>query len=258
MSPRLMKITEQTYLKDYEASVGDKIANYSAILSRTDLITDLGYKNQASAVYSANIEGNSIDLNSFMNHALLKAKGKNNKEIVEIENLVAAYEFAQGNQLNTKNLLNCHAILSETLLIKSKRGHFRNEKIGVFDQYGLVYLAIEPEFVDGKMNEFFADLEKLLNTDLSPTAVFYHAALIHLIFAHIHPFSDGNGRVARLLEKWFIAEKLGEIYWNLQTEKYYKEHRQDYYENIKLGANYYELDYSACLPFLLMSVNSLT
>ncbi|PKL85302.1 MAG: hypothetical protein CVV22_08535 [Ignavibacteriae bacterium HGW-Ignavibacteriae-1] len=32
-----------------------------------------------------------------------------------------------------KNLLHSHAILSETLLIKSKRGHFRNEKIGVFD-----------------------------------------------------------------------------------------------------------------------------
>ncbi|PKL85301.1 MAG: hypothetical protein CVV22_08530 [Ignavibacteriae bacterium HGW-Ignavibacteriae-1] len=66
-------------MKDYELSVGDKIANYSP-----------------------NIEGNSIDLNSFMNHALLKAKGKNNKEIVEIENLVAAYEFAQLNLLNAK------------------------------------------------------------------------------------------------------------------------------------------------------------
>ncbi|MCO5250163.1 MAG: hypothetical protein M9949_01930 [Candidatus Kapabacteria bacterium] len=101
-----MKITEQTYLKDYKLSVGDKIANYSA-----------------------NIEGNSIDLNSFKNHALLKAKGNNNKEIVDIENLVAAYEFAQLNLLNAKNLLHSHAFLSETLLIKSKHGHFRNEKI---------------------------------------------------------------------------------------------------------------------------------
>jgi Fic family protein len=33
--------------------------------------------------------------------------------------------------------------------------------------------------------------------------------LIHLRLAQIHPFRDGNGRAARLIEKWFVAEKLG-------------------------------------------------
>ena len=82
--------------------------------------------------------------------------------------------------------------------------------------------------------------------------VFYYASLIHLVFAHIHPFRDGNGRAARLLEKWFIAEKLGEIYWNLPSEKYYKENQSEYYKNINLGINYYELNYDKCIPFLTM------
>jgi Fic family protein len=69
---------------------------------------------------------------------------------------------------------------------------------------------------------------------------------------HIHPFSDGNGRAARLLEKWFLAEKLGVKFWAISSEKYYKENQKDYYKNINLGVNFYELNYDKCIDFLEM------
>jgi len=43
------------------------------------------------------------------------------KDVEEIENLTKAYNFAQTNDLNEKNLLNIHKISSKTILIKSKR-----------------------------------------------------------------------------------------------------------------------------------------
>jgi len=73
-----------------------------------------------------------------------------------------------------------------------------------------------------------------------------------LVFAHIHPFHDGNGRAARILEKWFLASKLEDKAWLIQSEKYYKENIKEYYKNINLGVNFYELNYDKCLPFLLM------
>ncbi len=127
----------------------------------------LEYKTQASAVYSSNIEGNSIDLNSFMNYKLSEKKFKPEKEIQEIEDLISAYQFAQGNKLNEKNFLESHNIFSKTLVIKSNRGKYRNEKVGVFGQSGLVYLAIGAEFVRDTMKEFFADIDYLLNKTLS-------------------------------------------------------------------------------------------
>jgi Fic family protein len=247
-----MKVNDDKYYKQYQDLIGEKIDNLIESFNFGEAETDMGYKTQASAVFSSNIEGNPIDLNSFMNYKLSQEKFKSHKEIREIEDLISAYEFAQSQQLNEKTFLNCHKIFSKNLVIPSKQGKYRTEKVGVFGQSGLVYLAVEPEFVREEMEVFFKEIAHLLKMDLSNSAVFYFASLIHLKFVHIHPFMDGNGRAARLIEKWFIAEKLGEKFWKLSSEKYYKEHQAEYYNNINLGVNYYELNYDKCLLFLLM------
>ncbi|HOG19957.1 MAG TPA: Fic family protein, partial [Salinivirgaceae bacterium] len=80
----------------------------------------------------------------------------------------------------------------------------------------------------------------MISSTLNKKEVFYFTSLIHLKFAHIHPFQDGNGRAARLIEKWFISEKLGHNYWKTPSEEYYKVNQARYYETINLGVNYYE------------------
>lgn len=247
-----MKVTDKKYFPDYHDLIGHRIDSLINHHDFSEQKIEFGYSTQSSAVYSANIEGNTVNLNSYMNQKLLKQKFRPTKEIEEIDNLVKAYEFAQNNKLTEINFLKCHEMFSETLLIKSKRGKYREEKVGVYDQHGLVYLAIEPEYVENQMKDYFKGIELLLEKKLSSEATFYHASLIHLIFIHIHPFLDGNGRGGRLIEKWFISQVLGKHFWKIPSEKYYKDHRDDYYENINLGVNYYELDYDRCLPFLEM------
>ena len=247
-----MKISDRKYLEIYKQSIGNDILNLIKDFDFSDKRGGFEYLTKSSAVYSSNIEGNSVDLNSFMNYEMNKDQFKAGKEIEEIENLVEAYEFAQVNKLNEKNLLNCHKIFSDTLLIRSKRGKYRVEKVGVFSKSGLAYMAVEPEFVEKEMKVFFQDLEELIATRLSETEVFYFASLLHLRFAHIHPFRDGNGRAARLLEKWFVAEKIGKDFWKMPSEEYYKNNQARYYETINLGVNFYELNYDKCLGFLEM------
>ncbi len=252
-----MKITERKYLDTYLQSIGQKIP---ALIQNYDFSENKGgfdYLTKSSAVYSSNIEGNSIDLNSYMNYELNKDKFKVGKEIEEIEDLIEAYGYAQQNRLNEKNLLNCHKIFSETLLIKSKRGKYRIEQIGVFGKSGLAYMAVEPEFVEKEMKSFFKDIEELISSELSESEVFYFASLIHLRLAHIHPFRDGNGRAARLIEKWFITEKLGHDFWKIPSEEYYKLNQAKYYETINLGVNFYELNYDKCIAFSEMLPNCL-
>lgn len=251
-----MQITDKKYFEQYQSLIGSKIKNLVANFDfkKNDNVL---YQTQASAVYSSNIEGNSIDLNSFMNYKMSLQKATPKKELKEIEDLVDAYKFAQENNLNEKNFLQTHKILTENILIKKLRGKYRNDKVGVFGESGLVYLAVEPEFVEEAMKQFFVGIKSLLLHSVSIEEAFYYASLIHLRFVHIHPFRDGNGRAARLLEKWFLTQKLGSEFWKIPIEKYYKEHLTTYYSNINLGVNYYELNYDKCLPFLTMLPNSL-
>ncbi|HEY3134904.1 MAG TPA: Fic family protein [Blastocatellia bacterium] len=59
------------------------------------------------------------------------------------------------------------------------------------------------------MQEVFEDVRSLKRQSQDFASVFYYASLLHLVFVHTHPFQDGNGRAARLLEKWFLASYLG-------------------------------------------------
>lgn len=252
-----MHVTDKKYLDKYIHTIGQEIPS---LISNHDFLKDevgFEYLTKSSAVFSSNIEGNSIDLNSYMNYEMTKDKFKVGKEIEEIENLIKTYEFAQNNQLTETNLLNCHKILYETLLIKSKRGKYRIEQVGVFGKSGLAYMAVEPDLVEKEMKDFFKDVDELLSSELNEIEVFYFASLIHLKFVHIHPFRDGNGRAARLLEKWFIAQKLGKGYWKIPSEEYYKVNQAKYYETINIGVNFYMLNYDNCLGFLEMLPNCL-
>ncbi len=214
---------------------------------------------EASAVYSSNIEGNTIDLDSFMNSKLGRQKSRFKiKERKEIEKLVEAYRFAQKHALNEKNFLRAHGILSKPILPRSQQGKYRDQAVFVYSQYGIEYAAIEPQFVSEKMNALFDDITAVIKTKTAVSELFYHAALSHLVFVHIHPFQDGNGRAARLLEKWFLATRLGAKAWKIPSEQYYKEKRPEYYENIKAGENYYFLNYDLCVPFLTMLPRALT
>ncbi len=252
-----MRITERKYLDSFTKSIGHEIPT---LIENYDFSENRGgfdYMTKSSAVYSSNIEGNSIDLNSYMNYEMNKDKFKVGKEIEEIEDLIEAYGFAQNNKLNEKNLLNCHKIFSDTLLIRSKRGKYRIEKVGVFGKSGLAYMAVEPEFVEQEMKVFFQDINELISSELNEIEVFYYASMIHLRLAHIHPFRDENGRAARLIEKWFVAEKLGRDFWKMPSEEYYKKNQAKYYETINLGVNFYELNYDKCIGFLEMLPNCL-
>ena len=247
-----MVITDRKYLQQYSERIGNEISTLIRGFDFSESKGDFDYLTKASAVYSSNIEGNSIDLNSFMNYELSKEKFTVGKEIEEIENLISAYKFAQQNELTESNLLNCHKTLSETFLIKSKRGDYRVELVGVFGKSGMAYLAIEPKFVQNEVKLLFEQIEELLENGLTEEEVFYFASMVHLRAAHIHPFQDGNGRVSRLLEKWFIAQALGREFWKIPSEEYYKVNQQEYYKAIHLGENYYELKYDNCLDSLEM------
>ncbi len=69
-----MRITERKYLDTYIQAIGHQIPE---LIQNYDFSEDnekFDYLTKSSAVFSSNIEGNSIDLNSYMNYELNKDK----------------------------------------------------------------------------------------------------------------------------------------------------------------------------------------
>lgn len=254
-----MNVTDPRYFKPWLKQLGalkpEKI--WREFISSNQLPA-IDFANAVSAVYSSNIEGNPIDVNSYL---ASKFRGRNikfkAKDRREIEDLESAYRFAQSHVLNEKNLLAAHGMLAANLLTRSTLGKYRDQMVYVYSRAGMEYAALEPDYLPRAMRQLFSGVRELRHAKLSLAQLLYHASLIHLVFVHLHPFMDGNGRAARLLEKWFLASALGRPAWHIPSEMYYKEHVAEYYENIKLGLNYYTLDYDRCISFLTMIGKSL-
>jgi Fic family protein len=252
-----LKILRQDLIDEYKRQQKIDVESlFASIKLKPQTVEDFKFYLANSAVHSSNIEGNTISFDTYLKVSEFNMHLKT-KEIKEIEDLIAAYNYARENELTLDNILKAHEILTTSILLKKERGKIRRVKVGVRSEGRLIYLAIEPEFVKQELVKLFADISILLRTKLTTTEVFYYAALIHLVFVNIHPFIDGNGRATRLIEKWFLAKKLGDNSWFITSEKNYWDNRPTYYKNLQLGVNYYEIKFEMSIPFLLMLPNSI-
>ncbi|MFP5039718.1 Fic family protein [Parasediminibacterium sp. JCM 36343] len=253
------EIVTDVLLQAYSEAVGAELLNRYKQLEDSELSIDtFSFYTSVSAVFSSKIEGEPIELDSYVKHKRFGIEFLPDYTR-KIDDLYDAYQFAKANPCNKKNIEKVHKILTLHILPKTKQGKVRTSNMYVTTSDGRIeYVAAPPVIVVKEMDKFYTDLAYLLSAKLSVAAVFYYAALLHLVFVKIHPFDDGNGRASRLIEKWFLAEKLGEKAWLIQSEKNYYANHQTYYRNIRLlGLEYENLDYEKAIPFLLMLPQSL-
>src|SRR5690606_5019501 len=143
--------------------------------------------------------------------------------------------FAKSNTCKHENIEEAHRIITKNILPEHRRGKLRTGKMYVTTEDGKIeYVAASPFALLTELEKFYADLALLSKATLAVEEAFFYAALLHLVFVKIHPFDEGNGRTVRLIEKWFLAEKLGAKAWLIQSEKNYYRHHQIYYQNIRL------------------------
>jgi Fic family protein len=254
-----LEILPTNLLSTYSKQVPQKLQVSFNALQDAEISTDtFSFYTSVASVFSSKIEGEDIELDSYIKH---KAMGMEFKPdyTKKTDDLYNAYTFAKQNSLTPPNISKAHALLAQNFVKKHKLGKFRTHNIYIVTDKGSIeYVAASPYEVEKEMQKLYGDIADLLKAELSIQEVFYYAAFIHLVFVKIHPWNDGNGRTARLLEKWFLSQKLGEKAWFLQSEKMYYQQQQAYFQNIRLvGLEYPELDYDQALSFLLMLPKSI-
>lgn len=259
MTEKNFKILSNSLLHDFLKSIDFDLEETLASIEGDSVPVDyFKFYNSVSSVYSSKIEGENIDFDSFYNYKFLNVKYKADYT-KKADDLLLAYEFVLEHNLDLKNVLKAHSILSSNLLPKAQRGLIRNNPMFVLNSDDRIeYVAAELDIVKSEIEKLFFEISTLIHDNLSLPETFYYAAYIHLVFVKIHPFQDGNGKTARLLEKWFLIEKLGREIVSVELEKNYFKNLSDYYKNIrKLGLEYNGLDFSQSLDFLTTTISGL-
>lgn len=248
-----LSLLQDSLLPQYLEQVPDidwstYVKNFPKISFTSD---NFSFYASVSSAYSSKIEGEDIELDSFLNHKFFNGNYQPNYTR-KIDDLFAAYTFTRDQPLNSKNLLKAHALPTKHIL-RSGRGKIRNKQEFIINSQGQIeYVAADAAVVASQMELFFKDLKLLVQKELSFAEILYYAAMLHLVLLKIHPFEDGNGRMARLLEKWFLASKLGSDAWNIPSEQFYYKNLAAYYRNVHIGFDYESVNYARSLPFLLM------
>ncbi len=104
------------------------------------------------------------------------------------------------HDLSHEMICNAHGMLEDSYLF----GNYRTaDEVIVDGSHNVIYNASEPYLVKGQMDDFI----NWWNDDRNNLPNQIGVAIGHYIFVVIHPFADGNGRIARALsEKGMIMD----------------------------------------------------
>jgi len=223
ITPHLLKLFEQV------AVTGALVRNSRLKVSvKAPLERDAFARSVHSSTW---IEGNLLSLAQVRavvdgNDLLAEEKQK-----TEVANCVAALRqiLKNKNKPVTENgLLAVHSRMSEGLLAKDRIGRYRGVQNYIVDARNkVIFTPPPPAQVAGRMKALFAWGRDESLHPVIRSAIFQHE------FLTIHPFVDGNGRVARAISQWLLWEKGFDPICTLGLDDFFAHDRPRYYEMIQ-------------------------
>lgn len=210
----------------YVASISEKIGRIT-LLSDMEAKPHLRKNNRIKSIHSSlKIEANSLSLNQVRDVINGKLVLGEQKEIQEVKNAYDAYEkILELDPYSIDDLKKFHGIMTRYIVEES--GDFRRGEEGVFNGEQCIFMAPPAQYVPQLMNELFGWMREA-QTKVHPLVL---SSVFHYEFVFIHPFSDGNRRMARL---WHTAilSKWKPIFEYIPIESQVEKFQEDYYDAI--------------------------
>lgn len=183
--------------------------------------------NRIRSIHSSlKIEANSLSLDEVRGVLNGRAVLGPASEIQEVKNAFAAYEqIGAFDPYRLQDLLRLHGVMTAGVVDES--GMFRTGNEGVFNGDRCIFVAPPPERVPLLMEGLFA----WMNQNRQRIHPLILSCVFHYESVFIHPFKDGNGRMARLWQTALLT-KWNPIFQCLPIESSIERFVQDYYSAI--------------------------
>jgi len=137
------------------------------------------------------------------------ASQKMEKHYVTNKDILEKDGFFTSLQMSHANIKRLHEIAT------NEESDYRDNEVRVSAMINgrekIYWYGAKPDDVKPFMDDFikFYKTKSLSVVDSNP---FLKSALAHLLFVRIHPFSDGNGRTARMIHNMRFTESINNIY----------------------------------------------
>ena len=200
-------------------------ANYFERLNR---FPELRRKTRIKSIHSSlAIENNQLSL--FQVEAVLNGKAVigEQKDIQEVKNAYKAYEEIDNiNPYSVEDLKKIQGIL--TFAIEDDSGKFRNHGESVYDGDVQIFMAPPHRMVPALMDNLFNWMNEV-KEKVNPLIL---SSIFHYEFVFIRPFSDVNGRTARLWQTAILAH-WKDLFKYIPIESIIRKHQEEYYTAIQ-------------------------
>lgn len=174
------------------------------------------------------IEANSLSLDQVNDIISGKLVYGPKNEIQEVKNAYEAYNLIKElDCFEELDLLKAHNTMTKLLINDS--GKYRKHGEAIYDNQKVIFVAPPDKMVP----KLISDLFNWLKND-KETPLLIKSCVFHYEFVFIHPFSDGNGRMARLWQN-LILTKWNEIFEYIPIESQILKYQDKYYDAIDLS-----------------------
>lgn len=227
-------------------SFDEKLKNCHISLADRQEISSLA--NIDAVHFSTKLEGNVMTHKQVTE--ILTSKNLNWKQernLLEVVNYskTRAWLFKKAREnfsLNHDTVLNAHKKLLSNIVEGKLKGTYRDSQNVIKDSEsgGIVYLPPESSDVKPLMSALLSWVNYAKLEGISPIVI---AAIFHYQFVTIHPFLDGNGRLARVLTSSILLANNMVIPEYASLEKQHEQNRASYYSELHQlqGNNFYDI-----------------
>jgi Fic family protein len=190
--------------------------------------------------HGTHIEGNGLDIDQAEQVLQGNEVMARSRDIQEVINYRAAMQYLDTlsqekdgmKEITEEMVKQIHTLTVEKLLEASQCGQYRKTQVVIRNsQTGIVSFR-PPGFpeVPSQMLDFIHWINSTSEKDIHPVL---KAGIAHYELARIHPFVDGNGRVARALSTLVLFKEGYDIRRFFSLEEYFDSNSIEYYESLQ-------------------------